>query len=823
MNVLPKQGMALLLSVFLWMFSGLTSTHAIQHLPAYDLNGDAKADLLWRNSSSGIVSAWLMNGETIASNGLLPTIPSEWQMVGMGDVNADNRADIIWRNSASGGVAVWMMDGLTIKSTGFPGSASMEWAIHAVGDLNGDARTDLVWRNTNTGEVSMWLMNGSKIVSSGIPAGVPLDWQIAGVADMNADGKGDVIWRHGTTGTIAVWLMNGLNIISTGFPGSTPPDWEIAGTGDVDGDGKSDFVWRNILNGAVSVWLMNGISVASSGFLDGVPTNWVIAQMGDTDADGKADIIWRNSTTGVVSVWKMKGLVLTSVGYPGAIDTGTSSGVSRGADSVVPKLLTPSTGSTLPGSTITFTWTANGAALTAWSLRVGLSAGESDVYNSGNLPSETLAHTVSGLPTNGVPVWVRLQWRYTDGSWSSTDIQYNEKTGTGGTSTSSPSPTPSTPTAPNTSNPSPTPSGSAFFVSTSGNDVNPGTQSSPFRTIKRGLGVLQPGNTLFIRGGTYQEFLHSWNGTRFPSGNSWSSPITIAAFNGETVNLVGSIDLAQSSPAIQYLIFDGIRINANGEETGISLTGNTHHIRFQNGEVKNAGRWGIATNFHNTTSFADTFYEFINLDVHHNGRTKNVDHGFYIKTSRNLIDGCHIHDNVAWGIHNFAGDNSEPKANNNTYRNNLIHHNGINYSQGGGITMGSGDNNIAYNNVVWKNYTGINVHSYRNPVNSGVFHNTIYGNTGYGILIEPGSQGADVINNISYGNYVNMDNRGSGTSISNNLTSNPSFKNASAGDFHLQSGSAAIDTGTTLSAVPTDREGRRRPQGNRSDIGAYEW
>ncbi|MCB9775572.1 MAG: right-handed parallel beta-helix repeat-containing protein [Nitrospiraceae bacterium] len=545
----------------------------------------------------------------------------------------------------------------------------------------------------------------------------------------------------------------------------------------------------------------------------GIPTNgstvWVRLQWRYTNGLWSSTDVQYTANTGSGST--------SSTSSTSTVSTASASTTSNNG-SGRPALLTPSAGSTLPGSTATFTWTANGAALTDWSLRVGLSAGDSDVYNSGNLPSGTLARTVSGLPTNGLPVWVRLQWRYTDGSWSSTDVQY--KSGTGSTSTSDPTPTSPSPTNTSTST---TPSGSAFYVSTSGNDANPGTQSAPFRTIKRGLGVLQPGNTLFIRGGTYQEFLHSWNGTRFPSGNSWSSPITIAAFNGETVNLVGSIDLAQSSPAIQYLIFDGIRINANGEETGISLTGNTHHIRFQNGEVKNAGRWGIATNFHNTTSFADTFYEFINLDVHHNGRTKNVDHGFYIKTSRNLIDGCHIHDNVAWGIHNFAGDNSEPKANNNTYRNNLIHHNGINYSQGGGITMGSGDNNIAYNNVVWKNYTGINVHSYRNPVNSGVFHNTIYGNTGYGILIEPGSQGADVINNISYGNYVNMDNRGSGTSISNNLTSNPSFKNASAGDFHLQSGSAAIDTGTTLSAVPTDREGRRRPQGNRSDIGAYEW
>src|SRR5680860_1100610 len=72
--------------------------------------------------------------------------------------------------------------------------------------------------------------------------------------------------------------------------------------------------------------------------------------------------------------------------------------------SAAPKLLTPAAGSTLSGSSVTFTWTADNAALTDWSLRVGTSQGDSSLYNSGNLSSGTLATTASGLPTNGTSV-----------------------------------------------------------------------------------------------------------------------------------------------------------------------------------------------------------------------------------------------------------------------------------------------------------------------------------------------------------------------------------------------------------------------------------
>jgi hypothetical protein len=195
--------------------------------PRSDVNGDGKADLVWRHLSNWEVAIWLMNGPTIAASGLLGGAPSAWQITGMGDVNGDGKADVVWRNSNTGTVAIWLMNGLTVLSVGFPGSTATEWKIAGVGDVDGDGKADLVWRHLSTGEVAMWLMSGPTIAASGLLGGVSSAWQITGTDDVNGNGKADVVWRNSNTGTVAVWLMNGLTVLSVGFPGSASIDWEI--------------------------------------------------------------------------------------------------------------------------------------------------------------------------------------------------------------------------------------------------------------------------------------------------------------------------------------------------------------------------------------------------------------------------------------------------------------------------------------------------------------------------------------------------------------------------------------------------------------------
>lgn len=50
-----------------------------------------------------------------------------------------------------------------------------------------------------------------------------------------------------------------------------------------------------------------------------------------------------------------------------------------------------------------------------------------------------------------------------------------------------------------------------------------------------------------------------------------------------------------------------------------------------------------------------------------------------------------------------------------------------------------------------------------------------------------------------------------------------SFTDAANGDFHLSSGSTAINAGTTIAGITSDIEGTLRPQGAAFDMGAYEY
>ena len=63
---------------------------------------------------------------------------------------------------------------------------------------------------------------------------------------------------------------------------------------------------------------------------------------------------------------------------------------------------------------------------------------------------------------------------------------------------------------------------SSYFVSTSGDDGNPGTLGAPFRTIQQAANVADAGDTVFIRGGTYRESVRPAH-----SGTA-SNPITFA-------------------------------------------------------------------------------------------------------------------------------------------------------------------------------------------------------------------------------------------------------------------------------------------------------
>ena len=91
-------------------------------------------------------------------------------------------------------------------------------------------------------------------------------------------------------------------------------------------------------------------------------------------------------------------------------------------------------------------------------------------------------------------------------------------------------------------------------------DKNPGTLAAPFKTIQAAMDKAQPGDTVQVRGGVYQE------GIRFKRGGSYSCGavfdpgkssdiqwLTLEAYKDEHVVLDGAVTI----PADQWQLVEG--------------------------------------------------------------------------------------------------------------------------------------------------------------------------------------------------------------------------------------------------------------------------
>jgi ELWxxDGT repeat protein len=138
---------------------------------AADFNYDGLSDLVWYNNSTGQINIWYLNGNKYSSYGTVSTTvgsPSQWLMQGgAGDMNGDNKPDLIWKNTTTGAGTIWLLNGLTYSTfTSLPTIADLNWSMNGNADFTQDGKTDILWHNSSTGQNVVWTMNGTSYVSS---------------------------------------------------------------------------------------------------------------------------------------------------------------------------------------------------------------------------------------------------------------------------------------------------------------------------------------------------------------------------------------------------------------------------------------------------------------------------------------------------------------------------------------------------------------------------------------------------------------------------------------------------------------------------------
>jgi hypothetical protein len=104
---------------------------------------------------------------------------------------------------------------------------------------------------------------------------------------------------------------------------------------------------------------------------------------------------------------------------------------------------------------------------------------------------------------------------------------------------------------------------SSFYVSTTGADSNPGTQTAPWRTVQHAVDTVRAGSTVNVRGGVYEELV-----SIKASGNATDGYITFRSYPGETA------------------VLDAEHFTPSGRQ-GVLTIHNQSYVRIEGFEIRN--------------------------------------------------------------------------------------------------------------------------------------------------------------------------------------------------------------------------------------------
>jgi PKD repeat protein len=412
-----------------------------------------------------------------------------------------------------------------------------------------------------------------------------------------------------------------------------------------------------------------------------------------------------------------------------------------------------------------------------------------------------------------------------------------------------------------------------YHVSSTGDDANDGSEAAPLRGIQAALDLAQPGDSVMVQSGTYNETLV------FPRSGAADAWITLQAQPGHAVTIdatgIPIADYWQGAVTIadvSYVRVQGLRVE-HSARTGIIANRASHveildnqtydtvlsgigvwrsdNVRVDGNRVELAVNGGeqecISVSISSNVAVTDN-------EVLNDGAGTAGGEGIDIKdgSSQVLVSGNHVHDLDELGIYVDAWDSDTSDI---LIEDNRVHHcnnhgiaiaaerggrvdrvtirNNLTYANARmGITIGDWDsgwphpmadilivNNTSVDNgpgAVW----GAGIAVLNGEATGVTIRNNLVANNAYAqILDESGGAEITADHNLIWGAS------GSGDEItgSDAVLADPRLVDAVNADYRPRFDSPAVDAANDLDAPTTDLDGMARPAGAGIDIGAYEY
>jgi parallel beta-helix repeat protein len=366
--------------------------------------------------------------------------------------------------------------------------------------------------------------------------------------------------------------------------------------------------------------------------------------------------------------------------------------------------------------------------------------------------------------------------------------------------------------------------GNAYYIAPNGSDSNDGSLERPWATVMHAWRNSGRGDTVYVRQGSYSEGRDIW----LAGGNGNEAEYwTLRAYPGETATFTNARFIADSD----YIRIQGLTLTGSSYMQAVSWDDLHNHIEFLNNDISGSATVPIYFNTNNGRVEGNTIH------------STSAVHGIYLMHGDSNV----VRNNIVTGMSKYGIHIYDENKYSRTARitNLLVENNTVSGSHGrSGIIVSAGESTslgieingvVIRNNVVFNNAEdGITIRYYGSVRNVEIYNNVVYGNRAVGLRIS--AYNADNItakNNIfssnpiqidvssslnnfilSHNLYHQPDSVGRGAQDQNPNFGDPLFVNPSAGEFHLQANSPAIDAGIDV-GLPYS--------GSAPDLGAFEY